>query len=131
MMPGVWPALRRRRLAPVPCSLRGNAITFMLKLQCMRNVCAAESIPRDQGIQKPLSCDEGENCSIKYQSANSDITESPFVMRLKVSASNSAQVSCRILLHALAAADSGIVSVTTSSSSGDEAMRSIAAPDST
>jgi hypothetical protein len=59
------------------------------------------------------------------------MTESPLTIRLNVSASSGAQVSWRILPHAWAAALSGIVSVTTSSSSGEFEIRSIAGPDRT
>src|SRR3569623_851966 len=64
-------------------------------------------------------------------SANKDMSESPLLMRLNVSARRAAQDICRILLLALAAVDSGIVSTTTSSSRGELDMRSIAEPDNT
>src|SRR5207253_7025459 len=64
-------------------------------------------------------------------SANSDITESPRRIRENVSASRLALVSERIFEQASDSADSGIVSVTTSSSSSDAAIRSAAPPDRT
>ena len=77
-------------------------------------------ISRDQartGIEKPV------------YSMNSELTESSVEMRRMVSASKPAIDSCRILPHARASSRSGIVSVTTSSSMSDSAMRSTALPD--
>src|SRR3569623_419303 len=62
-------------------------------------------------------------------SANKDMSESPLLMRLNVSACSAAQDNCRILLHALAAGDSGFVSSSTRSSRDELDMRSIAEPD--
>src|SRR3546814_8321748 len=65
------------------------------------------------------------------QSTYNELTDSPNAIRRIVSASSSATLSWRILPQALAASDSGIVSVTTSSSSSERVTLSIAAPDST
>src|SRR5690606_15209649 len=65
------------------------------------------------------------------QSTYSELTDSPKAMRRMVSASSSATLSWRIRPQALAASDSGMVSVTTSSSRADFAMLSIAGPEST
>src|SRR3569832_543265 len=54
MMPKVWPALRRRRLAPDPCSVRGNAVTFIFSSNGCGRLPRSE-IPRDQGIKKGAS----------------------------------------------------------------------------
>jgi hypothetical protein len=59
------------------------------------------------------------------------MTESPRRMRENVSASRPALVSERIFAHERASSPSGIVSVTTSSSSADAAIRSPAPPDRT
>src|SRR3546814_5825210 len=60
------------------------------------------------------------------QSTYSELTDSPNAIRRIVSASSSATLSWRILPQALAASDSGIVSVTTSSSSSERVTLSIA-----
>src|SRR5258706_3216312 len=69
-------------------------------------------------------------CELRY-SVNNELTDSSFEMRVIVSASNWAQDSARIRLHPRASSDSGIVSVTTISSSSDSAMRATAPPEST
>ena len=60
-----------------------------------------------------------------------ELTDSPKATRRMVSASSSATLSWRIRPQAFAASESGMVSVTTSSSSCDFVMLSIAAPEST
>src|SRR5690606_28389811 len=65
------------------------------------------------------------------QSTYSELTDSPNAIRRIVSASSSATPSWRILPQPRAASDSGMVSVTTSSSSWEPLMLSIAAPEST
>src|SRR3546814_19757767 len=65
------------------------------------------------------------------QSTYNELTDSTNAIRRIVSASSSATLSWRILPQALAASDSGIVSVTTRSSSSERVTLSIAAPHST
>src|SRR5690606_14152121 len=65
------------------------------------------------------------------QSTYSELTDSPKAILRIVSASSSATLSWRILPQASAADDSGMVSVTTSSSSAAFDTLSIAAPEST
>src|SRR5256714_140179 len=67
----------------------------------------------------------------KPQSTYSELTDSSSRMRRMVSASSSATDSWRMRLARLASAPSGIVSVTTSSSSADCEILSTAPPDST
>ena len=62
---------------------------------------------------------------------NNDETEDSLLMRMMVSANNSAIEIWRIRGQALASVLSGIVSVTTSSSSSDSEIRAIALPDNT
>ena len=63
-------------------------------------------------------------------SENRLITDSPLAMRWIVSAISGATVSWRILLQPRAASDSGMVLVTTTSSSAEPlAMRSMAGPE--
>src|SRR5580692_5393086 len=65
------------------------------------------------------------------QSTYSELTDSSSLMRRIVSASNPATLNWRIRRQALPLSESGIVSVTTSSSNTDFEIRSIAAPDNT
>ena len=58
----------------------------------------------------------------------SELTDSSSLMRRMVSANNPATLNCRIRVHAVPASDSGMVSVTTKSSSTEFEMRSIAGP---
>src|SRR5208282_1560093 len=64
-------------------------------------------------------------------SVKSELTDSSLEMRVMVSASSCAHDRARMRLQARASAESGMVSVTTISSSSDSAMRATAPPDST
>src|SRR5690606_28140101 len=66
-----------------------------------------------------------------FYSTNSALTDSALEMRSMVSPNNDAQDNWRIFLQALPSSDSGMVSVTTSSSSSDSLMRLMAPPDRT
>src|SRR5690606_26501286 len=72
-----------------------------------------------------------DNLFCGLQSMKSEDTDDSVEIRSIVSASSSAIETWRILPQALASSRSGIVSVTTSSSSTDSLMRSTALPDST
>src|SRR5205085_26801 len=74
----------------------------------------------------PLSCQK-----LLFCSANSDVTDSPSEMRRIVSAKRNATESWRTLLHALPLSPRGMVSVTTTSSSLELLIRSIAGPEKT
>src|ERR1700677_1258980 len=69
--------------------------------------------------------------STLLQSTYSELTESSSLIRRIVSASKPDTVSWRMRLQPRASSDNGIVSVTTSSSSTDFEMRSMAVPEST
>src|SRR3977135_2042402 len=66
-----------------------------------------------------------------HQSTYIELTDSSSRMRRIVSASSAATDNCRMRPQLLAWADSGIVSVTTSSSSADLVILSTALPDNT
>ena len=66
-----------------------------------------------------------------HYSANRLLTEASRAMRERVSPMMAAQETWRIFGQAWAAGESGMVSVTTSSSRAELEMRSIAAPEST
>src|SRR5690606_34886036 len=85
----------------------------------MGRLAAAGRLPRDQGSLGNL------------QSTYSELTDSPNAMRRMVSPRSSATLSWRMRSQPSAAGDSGMVSVTTSSSSRERLMFSMAAPDST
>src|SRR5690606_42074580 len=130
----------RRRLALEPWTLRAVALNFMDDSKqsgngevagyvARRATCAPRCLPicRDQqagkfgymGWRRPA------------QSTNSELTDSALEMRRMVSPSSAAHESWRILPQAWPCSDSGMVSVTTSSSSEEVSMRSMAPPDST
>src|SRR6185437_4078075 len=105
-MAGTLPERRRRRLAPLPCAPRESAPKLNEIRMMFSNV--DKHVP---ALATKLGTPE------KFQSTYNELTESSSRMRRIVSASSAATESWRMRLQPRAAAESGMVSVTTNSSS--------------
>src|SRR5574343_1588311 len=129
-MPGTLPELRRRRLAPVPCSLRSKATNSMTAPCWESGPPATRPAPVEEAHPGRTPWCAGEtDQKLLFCSEKREVTDAPSEMRRMVSAHRQATDSWRIFEQALAASVSGMVLVMTTSSSCEPAMRSMAGPD--
>src|SRR5580700_4112914 len=122
-MAGTRPSWRRRRAAPLPAACRGLAARVCMVVAVMgAGYLAPPRGSRNSGVPPN---DAGP------RQAKRELTLSELWIRLMASPRRRAIDTCLIFGQALAASESGIVSLTITSARGDSAMRLTAGPENT